>query len=103
MCALGDGAEVLFGRRLTRGLMLVAALAGGRGPGRRLSRRVSAGRWRALKGLDARYPTAHFLRATMLAGAGRKAPARKAYRRYLALEPDGPHAAKAREHLERLE
>lgn len=52
--------------------------------------------------LDKGYATAHFLRATMLAGSGRVAEARKDYKRYLALEPEGPHAAKAREHLERL-
>lgn len=56
---------------------------------------------RALK-LDAKYATAHYLLGNMLAGAKRFAEAKKHYRRYLELEPDGQHAARAKERLEML-
>lgn len=49
--------------------------------------------------LDARYAVAHYLLAGMLAGRGEFDEAITHYQRYLALEPDGPQAARAREHL----
>ena len=51
---------------------------------------------------DARYATAHYLLANMLAAENRKADARAHYERYLALEPKGEQAARARERLRLL-
>jgi Tfp pilus assembly protein PilF len=56
---------------------------------------------RALE-IDPRFASAHYLLAGMLAGAGRAAEAKQHYERYLALEPRGPHADKARERIKVL-
>jgi Flp pilus assembly protein TadD len=52
--------------------------------------------------LDAKYATAHYLLGNLLAGAERFAEAKQHYDRYLALEPKGEHADKARERLKML-
>lgn len=52
----------------------------------------------ALK-LDPRYALAHYLVAGLLASRGAYRDAAKHYERYLALEPRGPHATKAKQHL----
>lgn len=49
--------------------------------------------------LDANYATAHYLLGTILKARGAKAKATTHFQRYLRLEPNGPHAAKARAQL----
>lgn len=51
-------------------------------------------------GLDARYATAHYLLGNVLAAQQQWQEAERQFQRYLQLEPDGPHAAQARERLE---
>ena len=50
--------------------------------------------------MDAKYATAHYLLGNMLAGAKKFTEAKKHYQRYLKLDPNGPHAKRARERLE---
>jgi len=49
---------------------------------------------------DPRYATAHYLLGNMLAGDGEYGEAIRHYRRYLALEPNGPMAERARERIQ---
>jgi tetratricopeptide (TPR) repeat protein len=49
---------------------------------------------------EPRYATAHYLLGNKLAGDGAYAEAIRHYRRYLALEPNGPMAARCRERIE---
>ena len=51
--------------------------------------------------LDAQYATGHYLLGNMLAGGDRFTEAVTHYERYLALAPEGAHAPKARQRLER--
>lgn len=51
--------------------------------------------------LDPSYATAHYLLGTILAGRGARQKAAAHFQRYLRLEPNGPHAAKARAQLKR--
>jgi tetratricopeptide (TPR) repeat protein len=53
---------------------------------------------RALE-IDARYATAHYLLGNLLAGRGAFPEAIRHYERYLALEPNGELASRARERL----
>lgn len=48
---------------------------------------------------DADFATGHFLLGSLLAAQGEFAPAVTAFEAYLRLEPEGPHAARARQHL----
>ncbi len=48
---------------------------------------------------EPRYATAHYLLGNMLAGDGQYGEAIRHYRRYLALEPNGPMADRARERI----
>lgn len=50
-----------------------------------------------------RYAVAHYLMGNMLAADGKYAPAKQQFERYLKLEPNGEHAANARERLQVLQ
>ncbi len=115
LLAVGNGLRLAGDPAAAVGAMKEAIAAGAKGPTPALlselalaqlsagDRKAAIGSLREAIELDDTYAVAHYLLGNMLAAGGKYDEAIAHYQRYLKLEPEGEHAGRARERMQRAQ